>query len=137
MVCRQGGFTLIEVVVAFAVAGMVIALLSQITAAASRNANRVGKYEHALFLAESLLDEAQTLTVDGLAGRTGAYQWQVSLTPFERDPGAELAPGAVESPLELVSVVVTVSWGVGGNARPVTLQRLMPRPSDPDAGLEP
>ena len=124
------GFTLIEVVVAFAVAGIVVTLLSQVITAASRNAARVRDFEAALLVAESALDRAAFIPAEQSEGEDGRYAWVIDWSDFESSAADSADAGAELAPSMLMRVTVTVSWETGGGSRQqVAIERLMPRPA--------
>lgn len=118
---EAAGFTLVEVLVAFAIAALSLAALLQIFATGLRSAASSEGYARATMLAESQLAGVgveQPLAVGESSGTIdGGYRWRVVITPYlEAD---------MEALVEIFEVSVTVSWGgEGQNGRAVTLQTL-------------
>ncbi len=112
----QGGFTLLEMIVATALLGMtVVGLLSLISGSLS-NATKVREYDRAAMLAQSKMDELLTATPvllgEPLAGTFDAScGWMAQLDPFE-----VLGPPAVGGRM-LVRVQLTVWWTRAGGER--------------------
>ncbi len=123
------GMTLIEVLVAFIVLSVTMAVIMQIFSGGMRNARLAESYSRAVFLAESKmaavgLDRSLALGEEsGLADED--MQWRVSVTPAEEDP----ATNSQLMPVRLYLVRVTAAWSDDGRERQVQLTslRLGPR----------
>ena len=118
------GMTLIEVLVAFIVLSVTMAVIMQIFSGGMRNARLAESYSRAVFLSESKM-AAAGLERPLLAGEDrgqvgGDMQWRVSVTPAEVDA----TTNARLMPLRLYLVRVTVSWGDDGRERQVELTSL-------------
>jgi len=123
------GFSLVEVVVAFAVAALALGVLYQIFSSAARQAILVQHYGRALAVADARLTEAgiaEQLASSAQAGETDdRFRWRRTVEPYL--PGEELAPAsAVLSPYR---VTVEVRWSHDGGERAIALStvRLGPR----------
>lgn len=118
----QRGFTLVEVVVAFALLAFALTLL---LGAMTRGTAQVRRAEHAgraALHAQSLLQEAgvgEPLVPGSSEGvlEDGRYRWTLQVSEWEdTDPAVR----ALESPLRdpgaprLLEVELVVSWGEGG-----------------------
>jgi general secretion pathway protein I len=125
--CR--GMTLIEVLVAFILLSVTMAVILQIFSGGMRNARLAEGYSRAVFLAESRLAAvgmAQSLAAGEDGGRVGDdLQWRVAVTPAE-DEGVT---DRQMMPTRLYQVRVTVGWSEDGRERQVELVslRLGPR----------
>ena len=119
----QAGFSLLEILVAFAIMATVVTVLLQVFAGGLRNL-RVGEdYAVAATLAESRLAELgrSVPVVEGEEeGAWDRYGWQVRIAPWD---GLDLPD---TSDLVLYEVAVTVHWRVGTRARSLTLNSLRP-----------
>lgn len=123
------GMTLIEVLVAFIVLSLTMAVIMQIFSGGMRNARLAESYSRAVFLAESKMATVgleRPLAFgeeNGLAGED--MQWRVSITPAEDDA----TTNAQLLPVRLYRVRVTAAWGDDGRERQVELTslRLGPR----------
>lgn len=128
---RDGGFSLIEVLVAFAILAAALATLSSAFGTGLRGTRTADLQLRAVDFAENLLAEAgrsaplergvQTGTADGL-------HWQLEVAPWQ-DNIADATPPAAGAALDALRVSVRVGWG----SRPgqsVNLQtlRVIPRP---------
>ncbi|HZT89849.1 MAG TPA: prepilin-type N-terminal cleavage/methylation domain-containing protein [Stellaceae bacterium] len=126
---RSGGFTLIELVVAFAIAAMALAAVYEASSGGLRAGAAAGQYSRALLLARSALEAAGVeapLAAGVSTRREGEYEEEIRVT--ERPdlvPAAATPRGAF--PYE---VAVDVRWREAGRTRSVTLStiRLGPAP---------
>ncbi len=129
---REAGFTLLEVVVAFTVAALVVAAAFQVFGTAFGGSARAERQTLALLTAESKLAEVgHTLplvpgTRNGDAA--GDLRWTVRIVG-EGDAREANAP---RGPLRSYSVSVTVRWGAR-DAEAVTLNSVRIGPRSPNA----
>ncbi len=113
---RDRGFTLIEVLVAFAILAFTLAAAYGVFADASRAVASGERYGVALALAETRLAEVDAATADDVWDSEGefggAYRWRVETRALPDGPAenVQLVP---------VAVSVTVTWESGG---PVVLE---------------
>jgi len=114
----EGGFTLLEVLVAFAILAFALAAAYGVFSDASRSVASGERYGQALALAESRLAAIDAAppgeTWDGSGEYEDIYRWTVETSPL---------PDTVSDsvPLVPVAVSVTVSWEDGG---PVVLETI-------------
>ncbi len=123
----QGGFTLLEVVVAFVVLSLALTTIFQIFSAGLARAGELDGYTRALAVAESKLASTgveSPLQEGESSGETPdrAFRWRVSVL---RDPETEPAAQTRSIPLSLYRVEVRVGWRAGdGREREVRLSTL-------------
>ena len=134
---RQRGFTLIEVLIAFAIAAMAMGLLFQAASSSGGAAKQAGNYEEAVSRAKSRMvalgrdSDIAPGERDGDDG--GAYRWHVKITPSAvAQPPADGPP--VTAHLTLYDVEVAISWTDSGRRREVVLhsQRLASQQAAPN-----
>jgi prepilin-type N-terminal cleavage/methylation domain-containing protein len=116
----RAGFTLIEVLVALAVAVLVGGLVLQVFSQGLRNADVADRMVRANAVAESLLARVGRdlpLEPGETSGTEGTFSWTVTIAPL--DEAAQPGP-----PAELRSVTATVRFGARPNERGVTLTTL-------------
>jgi general secretion pathway protein I len=119
----QRGFTLLEVLIAFAIVAIALSALIKGTSFGLNAVGQSGRYEEALSRARSHL-AAVGPDVDRLVGSHtdddgGGYRWSLDVHPFQtHDQPA--AAGAAGGPA-LYAVTVTISWHDGKHVRSVAL----------------
>jgi general secretion pathway protein I len=120
---ERGGFTLIEVLVAFAIAALLLVALLRVLALSLGAGERSELYTRATVLAESTLDAVGV--VSPLVEGEGA---ELSEGPFHVHAAVERyhAPGDPDTAqyLVLYRVSATVSWREGSRSRALTLTTL-------------
>ena len=125
---RQLGFTLIEIVVAFALLALGLTLLLGTLSGASRQLRQAGDAGLAALHAQSLLAErSDALLQPGRLRGTfeqGRYRWQLEVASW-RDPQLRAA-GVPEDPFaaRLLHVRLDVAWGDGGPQQQLRLTSL-------------
>jgi general secretion pathway protein I len=111
---RQQGFTLLEVIVAFALLALALSLLLGSLSGASRQVRESADGSRATLHAQSLLAQLGAGDVLQPGRQEGSfegdrYRWQLEVTPFA-DPlaaRAQVDPGAPQ----LLDVRLTMRWG--------------------------
>lgn len=117
---RQAGFSLLEVIVAFLVFALIATVVLAIVSRGLTGAEQTAQYQHAVMLAESLLDRAaaESLPPGQHEGSyPGGYEWTLRIDP---------EPGFREAPMRLLRATAEVGF-TGG--RSVQLTTLLPVPS--------
>ncbi len=118
----QRGFSLLEVLVAFAVFSLALGVLFQIFSSGLRSADLARAYSEAVIIAESRLAVFSGDAPIEAGSEQGVvadkYHWSTSITPY--DPEID---GGVPEGLEAFQVSVRVSWGEG-NEREVALDTM-------------
>ncbi|MBB1059072.1 type II secretion system protein XpsI [Marilutibacter spongiae] len=127
---RQRGYTLIEVIVAFALLALALGLLLGTLSGATRQVRWSGDAGRAALHAQSLIDQ-MGIAAPIRAGRDagdfedGRYRWTMEITPWE-DP--DVPP---DTPLpvnnngnRLYEIALAVEWGEGGSGEHLRLRTL-------------
>lgn len=118
---HQGGFSLLEMVVAIAILALSLGALYQATSGATRNIRSDERYAFGVELARSLLADSAQVPLQGRsnAGETqGGFRWRVETRPLDFDNSALLAG-------QLQRIQVTVSWDDGTRERQVVLDSVV------------
>jgi general secretion pathway protein I len=132
---RQKGYSLLEVVVALAIAATALAALLQAGGSQAHYAALAREYAAATVLAESMLARTGRdirLEPGTRQGRfDDTFHWRRTVTVYGTD--APLRHGATPPPVTPYEVTVTVSWRTGDRLRDVTLRTLRLNPEAADA----
>lgn len=126
---RGAGFSLLEVIVAFAILALTLGALYQVLSSAARQAVLVQRYTAAVALAESRIAEAgsgRSLARSNETGVSGRhFHWRRTIQPYSTED--ELAQA--ESALVRFRIVVEVRWEDDGTPRSVVLSTVRLRRS--------
>lgn len=119
------GFSLIEVLVAFVVMGLVVGTLLQLFGSSMRSVALSDEYSFAVQVAESRLAAigSEIKVEDGNTSgeeKGSGYRWTVSMSPIELSDKLEKLP----LPLQLYRVEVAVTWQSGDKNREFHLSSL-------------
>lgn len=126
---RRGaaGFTLLEVVVAVAIAGLAMVGLFEAGSGGLVAADTAAHAEEALQRAQSHLAavgrNAALVEGDTSGDDGGGYRWRLQVTPAAQR-NAVAADGVTRQTTTLYSVAVAVSWRSRGHERAVVLRTL-------------
>lgn len=124
----QRGYTLIEVVVAFALLAFAMTLLLGSLTNATKQVRAASDFGRAALHAQSLLDQAgvgEMLEVGQRDGEIegGRYRWEMNVAPF-RDPSAPPRQPQVLGAPQLLQLELIMRWGKGGPRETLRLQSL-------------
>lgn len=123
----QAGFTLIEIIVAFAILALGLTLLLGTLSGATRQVRQAGDAGRAGLHAQSLLAEFGELPQPGTrAGELedGRYRWRLQVDPWT-DPAPRSGPGRFDpAAARLLRLQLQVEWGAGGPGQRVQLSSL-------------
>ncbi|HSC23045.1 MAG TPA: prepilin-type N-terminal cleavage/methylation domain-containing protein [Casimicrobiaceae bacterium] len=127
----HGGFSLLEVLVAFMIVALVVTALFQLFGAALRNASGAGDWTRALLVAQSRLEveaAAQPLreTSDAGAEPDGRLAWRARVTPYvPPDPNPDLEQASASMPTRVYRIDVDVTFpGEDGKPRTISLSTM-------------
>jgi general secretion pathway protein I len=117
---RTRGFTLIEVVIAFAILGMSLTALYGAFEISLRRAHRDACMTEATLIAQSLIARAGSeLSPAGSPHRAGWQGYQTELTEQITRPARQAERGS-----QLMRATATVSWNEGGKDRQIRISTL-------------
>lgn len=119
----ERGFTLIEVIVAFAIVALALSALFQIFSTGLRGSVVTENYNMAVLLADSKLAgigiEEPLEAGDQSGTFDNGFRWETNVRPYD-DGGSTFTPGAIQA----FEVTVTVKWGGVVRERTVSLATL-------------
>ena len=122
MTHRQHGYTLLEVIVAFALLAMALTLLLGILSGSARQVRQSADAGRAALYAQSVMDQVgvgQRLAASERDGdfEQGRYRWRLRVAPW-RDPAVAASgqPMTLGGP-ELFEVTLAMQWGDGPGQR--------------------
>lgn len=117
------GFSLLEILVAFAIAALALGMLYRVTGNNARQAGGLGQQERAVLLAQSLLAAHETVPVQGVSeeGEAASYSWSVRSRPYPTPVAQAALPVA-----RLHELYVSVRWSDGAAVRTFELGTLRP-----------
>ena len=124
----ERGFTLLETLVAFAIAAMALAILFEAAANGNAAAQAASRYQEAVSRAKShlaALGREASLTAGESTGDDGSgYRWRVRVTPVATAMLPRIRPSATgEAPhVTLFAIEVAISWPSDGKRREVVLR---------------
>ena len=125
----QSGYTLIEVIVAFALLALALTLLLGTLSGAARQVGWAGDAGRAALHAQSLLDQQGIGEPIQAGERTGEfddgrYRWTLGVTPWTDPALPPAGPQPVARHNRLYRLHLAVVWGDGGPRQRLDLQTL-------------
>jgi len=105
---RRRGFTLLEVLVAFAILSLAVVSMIQLFSQGLRLLKVSGDYQQAALLADQKAREVETVREGVETGREGDFEWERRATVTTVPE--ELTVSGV-NPIRLFRVTVQVRWG--------------------------
>ncbi|QIL21810.1 prepilin-type N-terminal cleavage/methylation domain-containing protein [Thermomonas sp. HDW16] len=123
----QGGYTLIEIIVAFAILALGLTMLLGTLSGATRQVRQAGDAGRAALHAQSLLAEFGELPLPGARDgelEDGRYRWRLDVEPWN-DPAPRNGPQRIDpNAARLLHLQLQVEWGEGGPRQRVQLSSL-------------
>lgn len=124
------GFSLLELLVAFAIMAISLSLLYRMAGGSASNVSDAAQRQQAAWLAESLLARRASVYSDGWneEGESAGLSWQVHSTPLDSGRNTPLA-------IPLHRIKVTVSWTAGTRPGQFELTTLRPQAPQPPGSV--
>lgn len=123
---RQRGFSLLELLVAFAIMAMSLGMLYRVAGGSARHVSDVMQAQQAAWLAESLLASRSSVRSDGWNedGESAGFKWQVQSSPYQSGiNGPQVVP--------LHAIRLAISWTTGSRPGLIELTTLLPERKPP------
>ncbi|MFN7153184.1 MAG: type II secretion system protein [Acidovorax sp.] len=118
---RQGGFSLLELLIAFVIMALALGMLYRATGSSARAVGIAERHQKASLLADSILSMRDSVGPEGWreSGESEGFSWQVASAPY---------PIATDGPNvpKLHEIALAVRWNDGAIARSLELHTLMP-----------
>jgi general secretion pathway protein I len=136
---RQGGFTLLEVLVALAILGVAVVAVIQGFAQGLRLLKLSGDHQQAMLLADIKLREVTDVQLSGDAGPVereaddeGPFHWERTTTLLETP---DLRPATGPPRWRVYQLAVRVSWDERREVELVTLRTVPATPTNTQLGV--
>ena len=136
--CPPGGFSLLEVLVAFVIVALVVTALFRLFGGALGNAAAADDWTRAVLVAQSRLELAASTqplvpATDAGTDADGRIAWRTAVLPYvPPDANPDLERMSASLPTQLYQVTVDVTFpGVAGRDRSLTLSTVKIGPRNP------
>ncbi len=120
------GFSLLELLVAFAIMAMALGMIYRAVGGAVRNVSTVEERQRVFWLVESVLAQVNGVPEQGLSqeGQAQEFQWSLRTAPYSGGLADPSAP-------RLHEVLMVVAWSDGGEPRQLEFTTLRPQKTAP------
>lgn len=119
---KQSGFSLLELLVAFAIMAMSLGLIYRSMGASASSVSDLVLHQKATMLAESLLNTRDSVSDKGWyeSGESTPFNWRVTSQPFS-------SPATTSEQVRFHEINITISWQEGLRNRELNIQTLLPQ----------
>ena len=122
---HAGGFSLLEVLVAFTITALLLGVISQIYAKGTAAALLGEEYSQAVAIAQSkmaMLGRTASLDTSEYHGlEHGKFHWILTIEDYNKEPGSQ-----IDSSIYLKAISLEVSWESNGKHRVIQFHSLRP-----------
>lgn len=120
------GFSLLELLVAFAIMAMALGMIYRATGGAVRSVSTIEGRQRAVWLVESVLSQIDGVPEKGVfqEGEAQEFRWSLRSAPYVGGVTSVNAP-------RLHEVFVVVTWSENGEPRQIDLTVLKPEKAEP------
>jgi general secretion pathway protein I len=124
----EDGFTLLEVLVAFAILSIAVVASIQGFAQGLRLLKQAGDHQQAMLLADQKAREVVTPVEERQEGTEGAFKWERTVSVI---PSPDLARTRATEQWRVYQIAVKVSWGDQRHLELATLRMSAEKPETP------
>ncbi|MGH7276944.1 MAG: type IV pilus modification PilV family protein [Candidatus Rokuibacteriota bacterium] len=124
------GFTLLEVLVAFAILSIAVVAAIQGFAQGLRLLKASGDHQQAMLLADQKIREVVIPAEETLSGTEGPLTWERTIT---LEPAPELQRTRATEPWRVYRIAVRVGWGEQRQVELTTMRTTAEKPETPGA----
>lgn len=123
---RDGGFSLLELLVAFVIMAFSLGMLYQASGGTVRTLGDTEQHLRATVLAQSLLSARDSVPESGWneSGQSAGFSWRVGSAPFRTDVTDPKVP-------QLQQVDIVIGWTDRRGPRELALSTLLPQAKPP------
>ena len=123
---RQGGFSLLELLVAFVIMAFSLGMLYQASGGTVRSLGDTDQHLRASILAQSVLNARDSVPDAGWneTGQSGGFTWRANSAAFRTDVTDPKVP-------QLHQVDIVIGWSDRGGPRQIGLSTLLPQARPP------
>ncbi|MBU0891553.1 MAG: prepilin-type N-terminal cleavage/methylation domain-containing protein [Gammaproteobacteria bacterium] len=127
----QGGFSLLELIVAFVIMALALGMLYRATGSSAHAVGLAERHQKASLVADSILSMRDSVGPEGWqeAGESDGFVWRVVSSPYSTSTDGPNVP-------KLHEIAIEVRWQDGASAKTLAFQTLMPeRTPVPESGV--
>ncbi len=125
---KIAGFSLLEMLVAFAIMALSLGLIYKMAGGSARHTGELIHNQNAIWLAQSLLAGQSRIPTGGWneTGTSEGYKWEVKSSPYSAAGSGQSAADGSGNTIALHRVQVTVSWDMDARPGQLELVTLLP-----------
>lgn len=125
---RQQGFSLLELIVAFAIVGISLGLIYRSMGSSIRISADMALHQQATMLGRSLLSMYDDVPTDGIhqIGQRGSFKWEINSNIYTQSLPQSI-PKSPENTVTIHEVSFLIQWDKGEQSREWVFSTLLPQ----------